>query len=188
VAVRIFRFPLLMLPVALVAWYGLVDNVLVLIGVTSDDAEAVAIAIGLLLVAVAVWLDRSDRAPYAFWPHVVGSVAAGGGILELLGDDDWAWALGGLISLVYIALARAFRRSSYTVIGALGVLAVGTYFIEKWYSSISLPFFFESEGSSEPAWKAALGYIVLGLVLVVLGLLVDRGTRLGPRRGPARTP
>jgi hypothetical protein len=188
-AVQIFRFPLLMLPVALVAWYGLVDNLSLLVGSPGDDAHAVAaIGIGLLLVAVAVWLDRSDRAPYAFWPHVVGSVAAGGGILELLGDEDWAWALGGLISLVYIALAGAFRRSSYAVIGAVGVLAVGTYFIEKWYSTISLPFFFEEDASTEPAWKGALGYIVLGLVLVVLGLLVDRGTRLRERRGYPRTP
>lgn len=189
VAVRIFRFPLLMLPVALVAWYGLVDNVSLLIGATGDDAQDVfAIVFGLLLVAAGVWLDRTGRAPYAFWPHLVGSVAAGGGILELLGSDDWAWALGGLISLAYIAGARELARSSYAVIGAIGVLAVGTYFIEKWYSFISLPFFFEGDGGSEPAWKGALGYIVLGLVLVVLGFLVDRGSRRRGRGVSARTP
>ncbi len=188
-AVRVFRFPLLMLPVALVTWYGLVDNVSLLAGDPTDDTHAVfAIVFGLLLVAAGVWLDRTDRAPYALWPHVVGSVAAGGGILELLGSDDWAWALGGLISLVYIASARVFVRSSYAVIGAIGILAVGTYFIEKWYSFISIPFFFEGEGSSEATWKGPLGYILLGLVLVVLGLLVDRGTRYRARRVSPRSP
>lgn len=188
-AVRVFRFPLLMLPVALVAWYGLVDNVSLLVGSPGDDAHAVfAIIFGLLLVAAGLWLDRTDRAPYAFWPHVVGSVAAGGGILELLGSDDWAWALGGLIALVYIAAARVFGRSSYAVIGAIGVLAVGTYFIEQWYSFISIPFFFEGDGSSEATWKGPLGYIGLGLVLVVLGLLVDRGTRYRALRVSPRSP
>ena len=188
-AVRLFRFPLLMLPVALVTWYGLVDNISLLTGDPDDDAHAVvAIVVGLLLVAAAVWLDRTDRAPYAFWPHVVGSVAVGGGILELLGNDDWAWALGGLISLGYIAAARAFGRSNYAVIGAIGVLAVGTYFIEQWYSFISIPFFFEGEGSDEATWKGPLGYILLGLLLVVLGLLVNRGTRARDHRVSYRSP
>jgi hypothetical protein len=188
-AVRLFRFPLLMLPVALVAWYGLVDNISLLAGDPGDDAHAVvAILVGLLLVGAAVWLDRNDRSPYAFWPHVVGSVAVGGGILELLGNDDWAWALGGLISLAYVGAARVFGRSNYAVIGAIGVLAVGGYFIEQWYSFISIPFFFEGDGSSGSTWEGPLGFIVLGALLVVLGLLVDRGTRARGHRVSSRSP
>ena len=185
-ALRVFRFPLLVLPLALIVFFGLVDNLSLVTGDPGDDAHAVfSIIVGLLLVAGGVWLDRSGRAPYAFWPHAVGGFTVGGGILELLGNDDWGWALGGLIALAYIAVARVLARSTYAVIGAIGVLVVGSHFIEKWYSSISLPFFFE--GSADAAkWKGPLSYLVLGLILVVLGLIVERGVRLR-RRGTSPT-
>lgn len=180
-AVRFFRFPLLMLPVALVAWYGLVDNAALLVGETGNDAHAVlSIGVGLLLVAAGIWLDRNERKAYAFWSHVVGGVAVAGGILELLGNDDWSWALGGAVALAYIAVAALLARSSYAVIGAIGVLVVGSHFIEQWYSSLSIPFLLEASGNSAE-WKGPVSYIVLGLILVVLGVLVERVRRLRPQ-------
>lgn len=194
-AVRIFRFPLLVLPAALIGWYGLVDNVSLVMGDPGNDAHAVfAVVVGLLLVVGGIWLDREGRDPYAFWLHVVGGLTVAGGILELLGNgdlfgnSDWAWAFGGLISLAYIAAARILARSSYAVIGALGVLAVGTYFVEQWYSFVSIPFLFEGSGGDDARWKAALSYIVLGLVLVALGVLLERGSRYRRRALPTGSP
>jgi lipid-A-disaccharide synthase-like uncharacterized protein len=181
VALSVFRFPLLLLPVALVAWYGLVDNAALLVGETGNDAHAVlSIGVGLLLVAAGIWLDRNERKAYAFWSHVVGGVAVAGGILELLGNDDWSWALGGAVALAYIAVAALLARSSYAVIGAIGVLVVGNHFIEQWYSSLSIPFLLEASGNSAE-WKGPVSYIVLGLILVVLGVLVERVRRLRPQ-------
>ena len=194
-ALRVFRFPLLVLPVASILLYGFVDNVSLLTSDPGNEAHAVvSVVAGLLLVAGGIWLDREGRDPYAFWLHVVGGLTVGGGILELLGNgdlfenSDWAWALGGLISLAYIAAARLLARSSYAVIGAIGVLAVGTYFIEKWYSFISVPFLFEGSGGDEARWKAAVSYIVLGVVLVALGVLIDRGNRYRRRALPTGSP
>ncbi|MEK6273729.1 MAG: hypothetical protein AABM30_00150 [Actinomycetota bacterium] len=194
-AIWIFRFPLLVLPVAVIAWYSLVDNVALLTGDPGNDAHAAfAVIVGMLLVVGGIWLDRAGRDPYAFWLHVVGSLTVGGGILELLGnkdlvgDTDWAFVFGGLISLAYIAAARVLSRSNYAVIGAIGVLAVGTYFIQTWYSFISIPFLFEGSGGDDAKWKAALSYMVLGLVLVVLGVLVERGTRLRRRAVSSASP
>jgi hypothetical protein len=186
-ALRLFRFPLLVLPIAAVFWYAVVDNVAVIVRDKpgEDTYAALSIVAGLLLVAAGIVLDRSDRGSYALWPHVAGGLAVGGGVLELLDHGNWRWALAGLISLVFVAAARVLARSSYAVIGALGILIVGAHFIEKWFSvPPPFPFLFfygfDEDGSSD-TWKGPFGYMVLGLVLVALGFLLERLPRRAAR-------
>ena len=186
-ALRFFRFPLLVLPVAIVLWYALVDFLSAVFYAGSDGHALLSIFVGLALAATGVWLDRSGRAPYGFWVHVVGGLAAGGGLLELLGRGTWRWVLLGLCSLAFVAAARTLARSSYAVLGAIGVLTVGGHFIEEWFSvpppiTYVFPFFFFGEGGDTPEFEGFLAYIVLGLILVALGLLVERGLA---RRKPA---
>jgi hypothetical protein len=184
-ALRIFRFPLLMLPVAAFAWFAIADNAAVLVDRTpGEDAHALSATIaGLLVAGAGVWLDRQGRAPYAFWLHVVGGLTAGAGLLELLDHGDWRWYLAGLIALLYVAAAHVLARSSYAVIGAIGVLWVGSHFIDEWLSTGSFPLMFFSEGPAEEIeWKLPLAYGGLGLILVVLGVLLERGRRLRPQR------
>jgi hypothetical protein len=186
VALRIFRFPLLVLVVATVLWFGLVDNLSALFSAGTDGQAALSAFVGLLLVAAGVWLDRSGRAPYGFWLHVVGGLAIGGGLLELLDHGTWRWILLGVIALVFIAAAQVLARSSYAVLGGIGVLIVGGHFIEEWFSvPAPLPYFFIpfslfGEGDSNaPEWEGFLAYVVLGLIIVAHGLALERGL---PRR------
>ncbi len=190
-ALRVFEFPLVVLPVAAILWFALADNLTAVFSAGEDGQAALSAFVGLLLVAAGVWLDRTGRAPYGFWLHVVGGVAIGGGLVVLLDHGAWRWILLGLVALAFIAASRLLARSSYAVLGAIGLLIVGGHFIEEWWSipepfpSIFFPFYFlygEEDGGGNPEWQGFLAYIVLGLILAALGLLLERGV---PRRRPA---
>jgi hypothetical protein len=129
-----FRFPLLVLVVATMIWFALADNLSALFSAGVDGQAALSAFVGLLLVAAGVSLDRAGRAPYGFWLHVVGGLVIGGGLVELLDHGAWRWILLGLVALVFIAASKALARSSYAVLGGIGVLIVGGHFIEKWWS------------------------------------------------------
>jgi hypothetical protein len=187
-AIRLFAFPLLVLPTAAIAWYGLV-YVLVsaLPGSPGNDVQAlVALLVGLGFVGAGLVLDRSARPAYAFWLHVVGGVAVMGGMFALR-DEAWKWALLGLASLGFVPAGEYLRRSSYTVLGAFGFLTAGMYFIEKWLAGppeflfFPVSFFFGFGFDEATGSAAALATAGLGLGLFLGGLTLMRGWRL-PRR------
>ena len=190
-ALRIFRFPLLVLVVATLIWFAVADNLSALFSAGEDGQAALSAFAGLLLVAAGVWLDRAGRSPYGFWLHVVGGLAIGGGLVELLDHGSWRWILLGLVALAFIAAADLLARSSYAVLGGIGVLIVGGHFIEKWWSIpepfpyVFFPIYFfygEEDGGGGPEWEGFLAYIVLGVFLAALGLMLERGF---PRRRAA---
>lgn len=168
-ALRRFRAPLLVLPVALVFWFALVD---------FGAREIMSIIAGLILVAAGHAVDRSGRAPYGFWLHFVGGAAFGGGVLALI-DGDAGWVLVGLLSVAYVVGAYTFGRSSYAVLGAIGILATTTHFIQDGLSFVG--FFVpveigDPQGGKDP-WQIALWYVCAGLLILALGLLGDRFAR-----------
>ena len=183
---RVFRFPLLTLAIAAVVWFACVDNGSALFEVGDDGHAVLSVLVGLLLITVGIWLDRYGRAGYGFWLHVVGGLALGGGLLELLDHGWWRWTLLGLVSLAFVTASKVFVRSSYAVIGAVGVLLVGGHFIEDWFGvplpfPYFIPFFFFGDGGESSHWDGLLAYVVLGVILAALGLALERGL---PRRRP----
>ena len=87
-----------------------------------------------MFVLIGAAYDGGGHHPYAFWLHVVGGLSVGGGILWFWHEHTWEWLLVLIVSLIYIAVARSLGRSSYAVLGALGLAGTATYFIEKWFS------------------------------------------------------
>lgn len=181
VALRRFRAPLLMLPLTVTFWFALID----LGSLSSEDVvgEVLLVLVGLALIAAAILVDRAGRAPYGLWPHLVGGLSFGAGVLALV-DGDLGWALVGLLSLGYVAAGYLLGRSSYAVLGVLGILATTTYFTFDAVGLVGgfLPFDagpFEG-GGSEP-WQVALWFVAVGLGIVGLGLIEDRVTALRRR-------
>ena len=141
-----------------------------------------SILAGLALIVAGVAVDRAGREPYGCWLHVVGGLAFGGGVLALV-EGDVAWAFVGLLSLAYVAAAYLLARSSYAVLGTIGVLVTTTYFTLDGFSVLGqfLPFGSgEIEEGLDP-WQVALSFVVAGLLVVVLGLVEDRITALRRR-------
>jgi hypothetical protein len=171
VALRHFRAPLLLLPVALVFWFALVD--------IGAHEEVMSIIAGLVLVAKGYAVDRAAREPFGFWLHLVGGLAFGGGVLALV-HGNAGWILVGLLSIAYVAGAHAFGRSSYAVLGAIGILATTTHFIQDGLAFVGVFVPVEigdPEGGIDP-WQIALWYIGAGLLILGLGLLGDRFGRV----------
>lgn len=169
-ALRRFRAPLLVLPVAVVFWVALVD---------LGAEKVMSIIVGLILVATGHAVDRAGRKPFGFWLHFVGGLAFGGGVLALV-DGNAGWILVGLLSIFYVAGAYAFGRSSYAVLGAIGILATTTHFIQDGlaFVGVFIPLQIgDPEGGIDP-WQIALWYIGAGLLILALGLLGDRFARL----------
>jgi hypothetical protein len=180
VALRRFRAPLLVLPIAVTLWIVVIDLGSLISWDSSE--EALSILGGLALIVAGVAVDRAGREPYGLWLHVVGGLALGGGVLALV-EGDVAWAFVGLLSLAYVAAAYLLARSSYAVLGTIGILATTTYFTFDGFSVLGmfLPFGSgEIEEGLDP-WQVALSFVVAGLLIVVLGLVEDRITALRRR-------
>jgi hypothetical protein len=183
-----FRFPLLVVPIAVVSWFAVLDLLEGLLGGGNTATAILAILVGFVYVLIGASYDGGDHDPYAFWLHVVGGLSVGGGILWFWHEHTWEWLLVMIVSLVYIAVARSLGRSSYAVIGAIGLAGTATYFIEKWFSLGSLVPFFEADPDGADKWGRPLVYLALGAVLIVLGILVERGRPAAPAAGePAPT-
>ena len=174
VTLRRFRAPLLVLPIALTVWITVAD--LGSLGSWTGN-EVLSILVGIALIVTAVAVDRAGREPYGFWLHVVGGLALGAGVLALV-EGDLAWAFVGLLSLAYVAAAYLLARSSYAVIGTIGILATTTYFSLDGFSLLGafLPFGSGVIEEGLDPWQVALSFVVAGLVIVVLGLVEDRVT------------
>ena len=178
-ALQRFRAPLLVLPIAVTIWITVAD--LGSLG-SWDGSEVLSVLVGIALIVTAVGVDRAGREPYGFWLHVVGGLALGGGVLALV-EGDLAWAFVGLLSLAYVAAAYLLARSSYAVLGTIGILATTTYFSLDGFSLVSafLPFGSGVIEEGLDPWQVALSFVVAGLVIVALGLVGDRVTALRRR-------
>jgi hypothetical protein len=164
-ALRIFRHPLLALAAAAVGWYFVTD----VLSSGGNWSAWVSLLYGLVLLAVAGGVNRV----YAFWLHVVSGLTIGGALLWFWHESDWNFILIGLVGLLYIAFGAGRSRSSWTVLGAFGLFLTTVHFVDKWFGDVNPLFFvFGLGGEPKHDWARPLGFVVLGLVYVLLGALI----------------
>jgi hypothetical protein len=174
VALKLFRFPLLVLLAAIAGWYFATD----LISNGGDWSAVVTIAVGLALLAFAA----GTNPVYGFWLHVTAGLAIGGGIFWLWHSSDFDWVLVTIASLLYIWFGDRVQRSSWVVLGALGLLLSSTHWIDKW-ANLQEPlaaYFLGGLGYSQSGshpWARPLGYAALGIVYMVLAFVLERRRR-----------
>jgi hypothetical protein len=166
-ALRVFHHPLLVLAATGVGWYFVTD----LLSSGGNWSAWVSLLFGLALLPVAAAANRV----YGFWLHVVSGLTIGGALLWFWHETDWNFILIGLVGLAYIFFGAGRMRSSWTVLGAVGLLLTTTHFVDKWFGDIN-PFFFIFGVGGEPKhdWARPLGFVVLGFVYVLLGIVLRR--------------
>lgn len=169
-ALRRFHHPLLVLAAAGIGWYFVAD----LLSSGGNWTAWVSLLYGFALVMVA----RGTNRVYAFWLHVVSGVTIGGALLWFWHESDWNFILLGLAGLAYILFGASKHRSSWTVLGAVGLFLTTVHFVDKWFGDLN-PFFliFGADEQPEHPWARPLSLVVLGLVYVLLGVLVARWER-----------
>lgn len=179
-AIRRFRAPLLVLVMAVTFWIVVVDIVSRLSW--GDAEEAASLVVGVALAVAGVVADRSARRPYGFWLHTVGAWAFAGAVLALISGDA-GWLIVGVVSLAYVALAYVLERSTYAVLGALGIIATTAYYTFDGFSIVTafLPFGSGVLDEGLEPWQIALSFVGAGLLIGLLGLVEGRVTALRRR-------
>lgn len=181
VTIARFQFPLPVIVVAVTTWLFIVD----LISNGGTWSAIVSIFVGCVLLFVGAAVDRT----YGFWLHAAAGLAIGGAFLYVWHSSWWEWVLIALIALVFFLFAAALDRSSYAVLGVIGLFLVASHFIEDWVGSSLNPLnyiFSESEPATHP-WARAILYAVFGLILVGIGLWFER-RKLPPAAASAERP
>jgi hypothetical protein len=159
-ALRATRFPLLVLPICVLVWFLVTD---VVSGGGSWSA-VVTLAIGLVYLGAAVGAGPV----HGFWIHVVSGLLVGGALLYWWHSSTLDWWLVAATGAVFIALGAAIERSSWTVLGALGLAGAATHFAVDWASGGGLL------GLPAKEWVPIVVAAVLGFLFVVLGLWASR--------------
>jgi hypothetical protein len=151
-----YRYPFLLMPVAVTLWYMSMDLVPFLVGVQGnpDDwfsgsawalRKWISVAFGLVMLLVALLVDLRSRfsRDYAFWLYLFGLLAFWGGLSSM-----HSGALAGklvylAINVLLILIGTLLARRAFAVFGGLGTMLVlgdlsYRYFKDSWAFPIAL--------------------------------------------------
>jgi hypothetical protein len=201
VAALVFRwiwgFPFIGLISAVVGWFFVTD----FISNGGTWTYIVSLLIGLLYLVAGTVMDR----PSAFWLHFVGGLLIGVPILHWFDKSDFDFAIVLIVSVIFVLIAYATRRSSWAVFASVGFFAATIHYAGGSPSAVAGgPFglgggqectgspvgtICHSIGPSSPApWALALAFGLLGFWLVFLGMLGRRPRAAVPSPPAGPTP
>jgi hypothetical protein len=165
-------FPFIALITTVVGWFFVTD----FISGGGTWTYIVTLAIGLLyLLAGSV-----SRSPSAFWLHFVGGLLIGVPLLRWWHTTDWQWALISAVSLAYVVIAYATRRSSWAVYATIGFFGATIHYLVGQPTTIVEDLFSGTPPPHVSPWAPALAFGLLGFWLVLLGVLGRRGASAPP--------
>jgi uncharacterized membrane protein (UPF0136 family) len=169
-----FRFPLLVALLTVAVWLFVTD----LISGGGNWSAVVTLLVGFCFLGLGLLLDLGVTRPYGFWFHVAAGLLIGGSLVYLIHGGTIEWLLIAIASVVYVGLAQLFGRSSWAVLGALGLLLASTALTHDW-TGISVSLFGPTGVEDGRGWVPPLVFGCAGALLVLLGLAAAR------RREPA---
>ena len=164
---RRFRFPFIASIGVLVGWLFLTD----LVSGGGSWSAVVTLFVGLAYFAAGSATGR----PSAFWLQLGAGLLIGGSLLFWWHSGDLEWSLVAIVGILYIGVAHGTGRSSWAVLGTLGLVFAAGHFAIEW-TRVGIPFLF---GGANPAsgprgFVPSLVFAFLGFLLVALGLAVGR--------------
>jgi hypothetical protein len=163
VALLVYRFPLLVFTIAVLLWYLVTD----IVSGGGSWSAVVTLFFGFAYLLAGVVSNRV----YGFWLHVAAGLLVGGALLYWWHSSTLDWWLVFAAGLVFVSIGRGTRRSSWTVLGALGMLAAATRFSIVWTTNSIRVF----SGGYPKLWIPIVVFAVLGFLFVLLGLGAARG-------------
>jgi hypothetical protein len=158
-----YRFPFMLMPIAVTLWYMSMDLVPFLFGDWRDWdlRKFISLWFGLAMVLVAFWVDLRSRLSrdYAFWLYLFGVLTFWGGLSLMNSGSEWGKAAYCGINVAMILIGAVIGRRVFAVFGGLGVAGYLGYLSYKVFrDSLIFPF--------------ALSLV--GLAIIALGVLWQR--------------
>jgi hypothetical protein len=161
-ALRFFRFPFIVMPLAIALWFLSMDLAPWLFGEPWADWEKrklLSVGFGLVVLALAWLVDHRARGDFAFWLHLFGLLTFWGGLSAMDSDSEFNRAIYCALNVVLLLFAIFMRRRVYAVFGTLGIAGyLGHLSYTVFKDSLLFPF--------------ALSMI--GIAIIVVGLLYFR--------------
>ena len=172
-----YRFPFMLMPIAVTLWYMSMDLVPFLFGDWLDweIRKFISLWFGLAMVVLAFWVDvRSRRSrDYAFWLYLFGVLAFWGGLSLMESGSEWGKLAYCAINVAMVLVGAVLGRRVFAVFGGLGI---------AWYLGyLSYRVFTDSLVFS-------LALSALGLSIIWLGVLWQRRKAEWPARLRSRLP
>jgi hypothetical protein len=129
IALRRYRLPFMVMPIAVTLWYMSMDLVPFVLGGTdaheffSDRGKLISTWFGLVMTLFALYVDLRSRATrdYAFWLYLFGVLTFWGGLSSMHSDSELSKLVYCLINLVLIATGAVLSRRVFAVFGGLGL-------------------------------------------------------------------
>jgi hypothetical protein len=172
-ALRRFRFPLLVLPIAALSWFFVTD----LISGGGDWSAIVTFVVGFGFLGWARVFDADARRPYGFWLHVAAGSTIGGSLLWFLHHGHFEWVLIAVAGVLFVKLADSFDRASWAVLGSAGILASAAHFASAFsHTSVSPS---GVSGGDSRGWVPSVVFGIAGVLLLALGGLLAGRRRAG---------
>ena len=163
IMVWIYRYPFLLMPVAVTLWYMSMDMAAMLTGGEADyEFRAfVSMWFGLLTMLIAFWVDiRSRRsADYAFWLYIFGVMAFWGGLSLQYSDSEISKFIYFCINLGLMGIGAILVRRVFVVFGVLGCAV--------YFEHLASTIFRDS-------WLFPVALTLIGLAIVYLGIIWQR--------------
>jgi len=172
-----FRYPFLVMPIAVTLWYMSMD---VAVMITGDHYDfefraLVSMYFGLLMVCLAFWADvRSQgRVDYAFWLYIFGVMAFWGGMTAQDSDSELSRFAYFCVNLAMIGVGVVIVRRVFVVFGAIGACLYLGYLARVVF---------------EDSWLFPVSLAALGLLIIYLGVLWQKNERAISARARAVLP
>jgi hypothetical protein len=122
-----YRFPFMLMPIAVTLWYMSMDLVPFLLGAERvydwEIRKFISVYFGLLMTLLAFWVDLRSRfsRDYAFWLYLFGVLTFWGGLSLMNSGSELAKLAYCGINVLMILVGAVLGRRVFAVFGGLGV-------------------------------------------------------------------
>lgn len=155
-----YKYPFLMMPIAVTLWYMSMDVAQMLTAQHYDFEFRMQITMlfGAVMTLIAFWVDirSAHKADYAFWLYLFGVLAFWCGMTAQSSDSELSKFIYCLINVAMIVIGVALVRRIFVICGALGVCF--------YFGYLAFDVF-------ENSWLFPIVMTVMGLAVIYLGVL-----------------
>jgi hypothetical protein len=160
-----YRFPFMLMPIAVTLWYMSMDLVPFLMDQDRvydwEIRKFISLWFGLAMTLLAFWVDLRSRfsRDYAFWLYLFGVLTFWGGLSLMESGSEWGKLAYCGINVLMILVGAVLGRRVFAVFGGLGVaIYLGDLSWRVFKDSMFFP----------------LALSALGLAIIGLGVLWQR--------------